>query len=300
MPSKLEEKDWDTLLKRINDGKCTPFLGAGACFGVLPLACDIARKWAKDNDYPLADCTDLAHVAQFLAVDRKAPMFPKDEIARLFKKVPPPNFNEPDEPHGVLADLPLPIYITTNYDDFMVQALRSRNKRPKQELCRWNKYIREDQPSIFESGFSPTPDEPVVFHLHGHKEVPESLVLAEDDYLDFLVNISRHQALLPPLIQRTLTYTSLLFIGYRLADWSFRVLFRGLVDSMEASLRSLNVAVQLPPETSETERQKAVTYLTDYFWNKQVVVIWRTAREFAAELKERWERFKKEDSKNDT
>ena len=34
-----------------------------------------------------------------------------------------PDFRAPSEPHAVLADLPLPIYMTTNYDDFMVKAL---------------------------------------------------------------------------------------------------------------------------------------------------------------------------------
>jgi len=296
MPSKLEEKDWDTLLKRIYIGKCTPFLGAGACKGTIPLGSEIAKEWAKENNYPLDDCSDLARVAQFLAVDRKTPMFPKEEIAAQFKKIGPPDFNEPDEPHGILAELPLPVYMTTNYDDFMVQALKglkSQKKEPKLELCRWNKYI-QDQPSIFESepGFKPTSEKPLVFHLHGHIGVPESLVIAEDDYLDFLVNISRNQVLLPPLIQKALTYTSLLFIGYRLADWNFRVIFRGLVDSMDSSLRSLSVSIQLLPEASELARKKAQEYLTEYFKNSRVLVYWGTAREFTAELREHWKKFK--------
>ena len=48
MPSKLEEKDWDTLIKRIYIGKCTPFFGAGACKGTLPLGPEIAKKWTKE------------------------------------------------------------------------------------------------------------------------------------------------------------------------------------------------------------------------------------------------------------
>ena len=287
MPNTLEERDWNLLLRRIKVGKCTPFLGAGACFGVIPLGSDIAQEWAQEHDYPLEDCRDLARVAQFLVV-QSDPMSPKEEILeRFFRNVDPPDFTQPDEPHGVLANLPLPVYMTTNYDDFMVQALRSRNKDPKPELCRWNKLVK-DQPSIFESepGFNPTPANPVVFHLHGRDEVPESLVLTEDDYLDFLVNISRDQTLLPLRIQRALTGASLLFIGYRLADWSFRVIFRGLVSSMEASLRRISVAVQLSPED-----QNVQNYLADYFGNINVKVYWGTAREFSAELRERWEEF---------
>jgi hypothetical protein len=156
MPNTLEERDWNLLLRRIKAGKCTPFLGAGACFGALPLGGEIAREWAQEHQYPLEDCHDLARVAQFLAVQYD-PMFPKEEILeQWFKGVAPPDFTVPDEPHGVLADLPLPIYMTTNYDDFMLQALKSRNKDPKRELCRWNQLVK-GQPCIFESepGFRP-------------------------------------------------------------------------------------------------------------------------------------------------
>jgi hypothetical protein len=295
MPNTLEDRDWKLLLGRIKAGKCTPFLGAGACLGALPLGSRIAEKWAGDHHYPMEDCRDLARVAQFLAVQYD-PMFPKEEILnRFFTNVAPPDFTEPDEPHGVLADLPLPMYMTTNYDDFMVRALKSRHKDPKQELCRWNKYVRE-QPSIFESesGFDPTPANPVVFHLHGHKGVPESLVLTEDDYLDFLVNISRDKDLLPPRIQKALAGTSLLFIGYGLADWSFRVLYRGLAMSTESSLRRISVTVQLPPRpTNATEslQPQMQDYLDEYFNRMDVRVYWGEAREFAAELRQRWEEF---------
>jgi hypothetical protein len=289
MPNTLKERDWNLLLRRIKAGKCTPFLGAGACFAALPLGGEIAREWAQEHQYPLEDCHDLARVAQFLAVQYD-PMFPKEEILeQWFKEVAPPDFTVTDEPHGVLADLPLPVYMTTNYDDFMVQALESRRKDPKRELCRWNQLVK-DEPSIFDSGFMPTVANPVVFHLHGHDKVPESLVLTEDDYLDFLVNISRDQALLPPRIQEALTGASLLFIGYSLADWDFRVLFRGLVMSTESSLRRISVTVQLPPQSTdapESTQQPVQKYLDEYFNKIDVRVYWGTAREFAAELRQR-------------
>ncbi len=75
MPNTLGERDWDLLLRRIKAGKCTPFRGAGACYGVLPLGSHITQEWAEEHDYPLEDCRDLARVAQFLAVQYD-PMFP--------------------------------------------------------------------------------------------------------------------------------------------------------------------------------------------------------------------------------
>ena len=131
MPNRLEDRDWDILLRRIRDGKCTPFLGAGVNAGVLPLGSEIARQWAAQDKYPLEDGTDLARVAQFLAVSSRDKMFPKEEIVKSFEGVAPPDFSARDDPQGALADLPLPVYMSTNYDDFMAKALKSRGKDPK-------------------------------------------------------------------------------------------------------------------------------------------------------------------------
>src|SRR5437660_11569846 len=115
--STLNKADWDLLVGRIKDGKCTPFLGAGACAGVLPLAREIAQKWADEYDYPLSDTTNLIQVAQFLAVQTQESRFPKDLLKRNTGNLAP-DFDRPTEIHSVLAGLPMPIYITTNYDDF--------------------------------------------------------------------------------------------------------------------------------------------------------------------------------------
>ena len=62
------------------------------------------------------------------------------------------------------------------------------------------------------------------------------MVASEDDYLDFLVNVSKDLAISPtgpnqrvmlPLPIRTaVSTTTLLFVGYSLADVNFRVMLR--------------------------------------------------------------------------
>src|SRR5690242_9991585 len=100
----LSEKDWNLLIRSIRLGKCTPFLGAGACAGVLPLGGDIAYRWATEYDYPFEDSRNLIKVAQFLAIENY-PMFPKDEIVQMFADLKAsPDFDEKTEPHRVLAD----------------------------------------------------------------------------------------------------------------------------------------------------------------------------------------------------
>lgn len=318
MPTSLNDSEWDLLVHRINDEKCTPFLGAGAAYGVLPLGAEIAQGWAGEFGYPLEDDSNLTRVATYLAVQRDS-MYPKELLLRTwFVNPKPPNFEDPGEPHAALAELPIPIYMTTNYDSFMMQALHAAGKTPHRELCHWNNFTKE-LPSVFDDphGFEPTPKEPVVFHLHGHDEYAESLVLTEDDYLDFLVSVSKEPELLPHHVRRRLTGTSLLFIGYSLADWNFRTLFRGLINSMEQTLRRISVTVQVPPKTdrdasassqangdfpassqadgdvSSSPQTDLQTYLSNYYDKIDIHVYWGKATDFVQELRGRWEDFKK-------
>jgi len=292
----IDNIDWEVLLNRINYGKCTPFIGAGACVGILPLGSEIAKDLADQFNYPLDDRDNLPRVAQFVSIDRD-PMVPKEYIINKFfsKKMPLPNFNNPNEPHSILSDLPFPLYITTNYDDFMMKAL-SKKKHPVRELCKWNKLLK-NKSSIFQkkSGFEPSVKQPVVFHLHGHNEVIESIVLTEDDYVDFLVNISKDQNLLPSRIVGAFTTTSLLFLGYSLSDWNFRVIFRSLIDQIAKSITRSHISVQLVPikdTASKVEKERVKNYFNRYFGKLDVQMYWGTCREFAAELRNRWEKFK--------
>jgi hypothetical protein len=139
----------------------------------------------------------------------------------------------------------------------------------------------QESPRTAAEAFVPSPREPVVYHLHGHIDVPQSLVLTETDYVSFLVETSRKR-LLPHQIEKALANASLIFVGYGFADWDFRVIFRGLV-AAHATARELGVTVQL-----ETDDEASRNYLEKYFGGFDLRVYWGNARTFAAELHSRW------------
>ena len=297
----LDENAWETLLARLKSGKCTPFLGAGVNDKILPLGSEIAKTWADRFDYPLESTKDLSKVAQFLATKLGDQSRPKELIlAYLDTRLNSLNFNDVDEPLNVLAKLELPIYLTTNYDDLLFQAIefhgRSTGRKPVFEICRWNKSFAS-QSSLFERGskFSPSRQTPLIYHLHGHKSQPDSLVLTEDDYLDFLVNMSKGTHFLPSRIESALTLSSVMFVGYSLADIDFRVLFRGLLGNLEQALGKMSIAVQLPYDDANPNKQKAEEYIAQYFLKTlrghELRVYWGTARSFARELWTRWSKF---------
>ena len=61
----------------------------------------------------------------------------------------------PDVVRRALAELPFEIYITTNYDNFMVEALRARDRDPCRVVCQWNAAVEESDMSRAPSPASP-------------------------------------------------------------------------------------------------------------------------------------------------
>jgi hypothetical protein len=108
--------------------------------------------------------------------------------------------------------------------------------------------------------------------------------LTEDDYVDFLVGMD--EELLPEAIQGALTETNVLFLGYGLNDWNFRVLFRTIARYLERSIRPGHVSVQLVPPPLE-KRAAVLDYLNKYFGALDIRVYWGTCQQFAREL---WDR----------
>ena len=210
-------------------------------------------------------------------------MAPKHAIVKRFRAGVPPDFEtEREDPHSVLAGLPIAVYLTTNYVDYMAQALTARKRRALVDFCRWNSTPAvRDHPTRLTKAFKASAADPIVYHLHGHVDVPQSLVLTESDYVDFLLAIQR-RGVVPHQIERAMANASLVFLGYSFADWDFRVIYRGLVTARDASLRELGVTVQIAPDDVAAQR-----YLDRYFDERDLRVYWGTAREFAAELKRR-------------
>jgi hypothetical protein len=301
----LADHVWDRLLRRIKDGKCTPIVGRDVCSADPPVGCDpskwnfqypldpgLSRRWAQQVRYPFADADNLERVAQFVAI-RRDQAAAKEYIERLLARARPPDFSCENEPHRVLAELPFPIYLTSNYDDFLTQALRRKpEKNPRPLLCRWNEKVPKDEPIYDTKGEKPTVANPIVFHYFGRSDYPESLVLTEDDQYEFLTSLSRDGEELTNIrVNAAIGSTSLLFIGYTLRDRDFLLLFRTLASFIRQSTRT-HVAVQLEPSAVPgIDPEHALEYLSSYFKCFNIEIYWGDSKQFAAELWARWKAF---------
>jgi hypothetical protein len=196
------------------------------------------------------------------------------------------------EPFSVLAQLPAPVYITTLPSRLLARALTDAGRKPEVELCRWHEDA--DWPeSVFERepGYRPTPERPLIYHLLGTFDEPESLVLTEDDYFDFLIGVTRNQDLVPNVVRRRLADSALMFVGFGLDEWDFRVVYRSLMRSEGGRRRDeyTHVAVQLDPEEGATvDAGRARRYLESYFQSARVSLYWGSTEHFVKELQDAW------------
>lgn len=287
----MDSDAWDSLLQSMKFGECIPFLGAGASAAFFPKGQEVADRWSDNYKYPLKQ-KDLVSVSQFLTVTRNS-LFAKNLISEEIKTALPPekliDFSDPSSIHGLLAQLPLSIYLTTNYDDMIERALTwasasgRRNSSFTVEYCRWHAGLRQSSSTNTNVVSS---DCPLVYHFHGVAGIPRSIVITEDDYEEFLVELTTNPSIVPSEIRAAIGLNQLMFIGYSLQDWNFRVLFRAAVNNVNRITRLGGITVQLSPSEVD-DPGAAAAYLERKYDKLGLKIYWGKADNFSAELSAR-------------
>lgn len=304
---------WPALMAAIRKGRCTPILGPGLSESVFGSRSALAARWAKKYSFPLAPyaAEDLPEVAQYIAVDQ-ARFLVHDELEQALKQelerrfglqLAPALLNAPltelvhavgaltrqnaHDPYAVLAHLPFPVYITTNPDSLIIDALQAAGKEPQVELCQWNDNITTQALAQTASSFVPDEKHPLVYCLFGQYSDSDSQVITEDDYFDYLIGVTSNKDLIHHEVKRMLTDSALLFLGFQLDDWNFRVLYRSIM-SQEGGNRRKNlphIAAQIDPaEGRLIEPERARKYLENYFGNADISIYWGSAEDFIKDL----------------
>jgi hypothetical protein len=119
------------------------------------------------------------------------------------------------------------------------------------------------------------------------------VVLTEDHYFDFLIGVTRNSDLIPPDVRRALADTALLFLGFHIDDWQFRVLFRSIISQQGSSRRGRypHIAVQIEPEEDRLlEPERARRFLESYYFQgANISLYWGNVEDFVGELLPRWQ-----------
>ncbi len=304
---------WPALMAAIRKGRCTPILGPGISESVFGSRSALAARWAKKYNFPLAPyaAEDLPEVAQYIAVDqarflvhdeleqalkqelehrfgaRLAPALQNAPLTELVRAVGALTRQNAHDPYATLAHLPFPVYITTNPDSLLIDALQAAGKEPQVELCQWNDNLATKALAQTPSALTPDEKHPLVYCLFGQYSDPDSQVITEDDYFDYLIGVTSNKDLIHHEVKRMLTDSALLFLGFQLDDWNFRVLYRSIM-SQEGGNRRKNlphIAAQIDPaEGRLIEPERARKYLENYFGGADISIYWGSSEDFIRDL----------------
>ena len=191
-----------------------------------------------------------------------------------------PRFGGQEDPLLRIANLPFKTILTTSPFTFVEDALRRGGKAPRTEVCRWSKDLVDTIPSVIDDRYEPNAREPLVYHLLGLDRYVDSLVLSEDDYLDYLGNLCEKQGdqsadHVPALVRRAFS-DDLIVLGFGLDSWAFRVLYAGLIKRSGKPKDRGVCSIQLP----DAEEQRA--YLQDYVEREaKFEVFWGSLEQYA-------------------
>jgi hypothetical protein len=291
----MKERYWTNLVTSLRYGQCVLVLGpevpatlasaaeSSPATGDLSYTEELTRRLASEleDDNRRVTGSTLATVAQqYEDAEGFGPNTMRSLAAQFYMSAA---YN-PSDVHYSLAPLPFNLILTTCHDALLTQAMQESGKRPL--VCRY--HLRGDRHDNPEFTPSKTPEEPVLYHLFGFAQEPHSLVLSENDVLDFLIAIVSERPPLPNSLSRILKRKdqSFLFVGFGIKQLHLRVLLKVLIRALDLHHTGSAVATESLRGLSEGDREQTILF---YQRGTRVEVEDAEIRTFLAELTRRLE-----------
>ncbi len=256
------EPPYGFIANWLKKGRIVPFFGAAASAvyrpadeawepgkAFLPFGSELAAALAKAASYPkslIGAEPDLALIASWAEHFQGTREQINDNLHHSFAVA-----CRPGALHETIAGVEATrLFITTNYDDLLEQALAPRQPhlivdRGSQGL--WVTASGKEPELVPPTGEriyellndekTQAPSRPVVFKMHGSVDRADPdkdcYLITEEDYVDFLGRDSGYYV--PPYVSALMQGKDLLFLGYSLADWNVRVILRKLLKRTAAA-----------------------------------------------------------------
>lgn len=253
------------VAKKVSSGRCVLFLGSAIhapsppgcayCYGdddCPPVGNQLSGLLAKKCNYPGDDKDNLQRVSWYYEVTNRFRHLLIDEIRTAVHVN-----RRPSSVLRGLARLRFPIVITTNYDQLYEQALDSIAVESGLPAADYDKsiYARND-PSVSrrvktkDCAQNPSGDRPYLLKIHGDIDSPDSIVITDEDYIQFVLRMrdkSPYHPLGGNLLTKLVDWPTL-FIGYSLHDYNLRLLFRSLRLRLGPAEVQPNYSIDLEPD----------------------------------------------------
>ncbi len=314
---------WKFICESVRSGQCVPIVGPDVAEHITGNSRAISSEIARKENFPLdtRDQFDLAKVSQYLAtkgdlVSARATVRQAftDEIyksgARILNrpvdKLAMPALQQAlasnaatldgdsskRDPLRIVAGFDARVFVNAGYDTLLEAYVREaefegNKKEPIALTTQW------DPVKVPEFMGDATVQKPFVYYVFGNRRKADdsTWVLTEDNFFDYLIRATGYK-LMPGVVGEALADGSLLFLGFPLDDWKFRVLFRMIFSQEGGKQRSKykHVAVQVDPaETTLANARMAKEYLRQYFTPMDINIYWGTAADFLRQLQSQLE-----------
>jgi hypothetical protein len=264
----LKERHWTSLVTSLRHGQCILLVGQeipgtpsiseasasvkGATYAealMLRLAEEL-----RDDGRDVTGATLTAVAQQY----EDAQGFGPNALRAFAQKFYNSGAYHPSEVHRLLAALPFSLIVTTCHDELLLRTLKECGKAPLHQRYKM-RGDKRDNPEFMRSSSYNTP---VVYHLFGDADEPASLILSENDLLDFLVAIVSENPPLPNSLRSALKQTgqSFLFVGFGIKQWYLRVLIKVLVRALELHRTASAIATEPLSGLSALDRDETILF----------------------------------------
>lgn len=318
---------WTGIIDSIDEGRCIPILGTGLLESMIGSREQIAQSWAEKHGYPLAphEQKEIHQVAQYLST-RLGTLGPRNALEKYMKSVLREKCKELGldtkrkdmptllhdaakklrddneyDPYRVLASLPFKIYINANPDNLIEQALIDQGKNPQVLHYCWRTSMRNPEAVNEKASLEiPSVKNPLVYYLFGKIDDRKTWVLTEDDYFEYLMWMNKPDNNMPDLIKTAWINDPLLFLGFKINDWNFRLLYRSILNEdrrkkIGPAPEYHSIAVQIQPGDDNLHPEGVRNYLTQFFPSNMFDLYWGSAENFLETLWDQWQLEMEED-----
>jgi hypothetical protein len=253
--AQLDVKD---LAYIVQDEKLILVLGPGASTIIddgheAPLQQRLSRSLSATSGISTDDLdpNDLRLVSQVWYERRKSLTGLQRKVLEFYK-----SYNgQTTQLHRNLAVLPFKLCITTSPDDFLFTAFEEAGKHPVREFYNFKAARSVDLPE-------PSIDKPLIYHLYGHPQSLDSLVITENDLIDFLTTVIRNDPPLPSYIRKKLASedSACLFFDLEFKNWYLRVLMNVL--GYKQQHNNASWAIEDPDFFAKSKQHQSIVYFS--------------------------------------